>query len=150
MKLACTHALIGAFVFLGLGVLVSDSVTAAKFGEWSAPVNLGPLVNSPFDDISPHVSKDGLSLYFASTRSTESFGGEDIWISRRATTMIRGVCPSTWDQSSTHFQMNARRLFRETATFCSSTVTVPGGFGGSDIWVSWRSHIHDDFDWQEP
>ncbi len=58
MKLACTHALIGAVVVLGLGVLVSDSVTAAKFGEWSEPVNLGPLVNSPFDDISPHVIEE--------------------------------------------------------------------------------------------
>ena len=36
--------------------MVSDSVTAAKFEEWSAPVNLGPLVNSPFDDISARVS----------------------------------------------------------------------------------------------
>ncbi len=83
MKLAGTHALIGAVVILGLG-MVSDSVTASKFEEWSVPVNLGPLVNSPFDDISPHVSKNGRSLYFASTRHTESFGGEDIWISRRA------------------------------------------------------------------
>ena len=49
------------------------------------PINLGPLVNSPFDDISPHVSKNGRSLYFASTRDSGSFGGEDIWISRRAT-----------------------------------------------------------------
>ena len=85
MKLDCTHVRNGAFILLGLGVLVFDSVTAAKFGEWSAPVNLGPLVNSPFDDISPHVSKNGLSLYFASTRNTGSFGGEDIWISSRAT-----------------------------------------------------------------
>ena len=85
MKLACTHTVIGAVVVLGLGVLLSDSVTALNFGEWSEPVNVGPLVNSPFDDISPHVSKNGLSLYFASTRNTGSFGGEDIWISSRAT-----------------------------------------------------------------
>jgi hypothetical protein len=27
----------------------------------------------------------------------------------------------------------------------------PGGFGGfSDIWVSWRPHVHDDFGWQPP
>ena len=69
MKLACTPVLIGTVVSLGLGVLVSDSVTASTFGEWSVPVNLGPVVNSPFDDISPHPSKDGLSLYFASTRA---------------------------------------------------------------------------------
>lgn len=28
--------------------------------------------------------------------------------------------------------------------------TRPGGVGGNDIWVSWRQHTHDDFDWQPP
>ena len=32
MKLACTHALTGAFVIFKLGVMVTESVTAAKFG----------------------------------------------------------------------------------------------------------------------
>ena len=85
MKLACTHVLIGTVVSVGLGVLISDSVTASTAGVWSVPVNLGAMVNSPFDDISPHPSKDGLTLYFGSTRGTGSYGGEDIWISRRAT-----------------------------------------------------------------
>jgi hypothetical protein len=26
----------------------------------------------------------------------------------------------------------------------------PGGFGGDDLWVSWRTNIHDDFAWQLP
>ena len=26
----------------------------------------------------------------------------------------------------------------------------PGGFGGVDIWVSYRAHTHDDFGWQPP
>jgi hypothetical protein len=26
----------------------------------------------------------------------------------------------------------------------------PGGLGGDDIWVSWRTNIHDDFGWQSP
>ena len=150
MKLRCTHARIAAVVFLGLGVLASDSVTAAKFGEWSAPVNLGPVVNSPFDDISPHTSKDGLSLYFASTRSTGSFGGEDIWISRRATDDdLWGLPVNLGPIINASSNERAPALSRD-GHFLFFNSDRAGGFGGSDIWVSWRSHVHDDFDWQQP
>ena len=46
--------------------------------------------------------------------------------------------------------MNARRLFSRDGHFLFFNSDRTGGFGGSDIWVSWRTHIHDDFDWQEP
>ena len=72
-------------VSVGLFALVSDSVTAAKFGEWSAPVNLGPVVNSGFDEVSPHLSKNGLSLYLASTRSMGRSAAKTSGVSRRTT-----------------------------------------------------------------
>ena len=132
------------------GVLVSDSVTAARFGEWSAPVNLGSLVNSPFDDISPHVSKNGLSLYFASTRTADSFGGEDIWISRRATDGDPwGMAVNVGPMINASSNERAPALSRD-GHFLFFNSDRPGGFGGSDIWVSWRAHIHDDFGWEEP
>lgn len=37
-------------------------------GRWSEPQNLGPSVNSPFNDYGPAVSPDHGSLYFASNR----------------------------------------------------------------------------------
>ena len=37
-------------------------------GDWSAPVNLGPSVNSRFADFAARVSPDGESLVFTSTR----------------------------------------------------------------------------------
>ncbi len=40
--------------------------------EWSAPVNLGPLVNSPNVDLGPMVSPDGLHLVFSSLREGEA------------------------------------------------------------------------------
>lgn len=36
--------------------------------EWQAPINLGPAVNSEFNDYGPALSPDGDSLYFASNR----------------------------------------------------------------------------------
>jgi len=49
---------------------------------WSSPTNLGPTVNSPADENDPRLSRDGLSLYFDSTRPG-GLGGYDIWVSTR-------------------------------------------------------------------
>ena len=34
--------------------------------EWTVPVHLGPEVNSPFRELGPAISPDGLSLYYNS------------------------------------------------------------------------------------
>jgi hypothetical protein len=44
-------------------------VAEAGTDGWSAPVNLGPQVNSRDDDYAPSASPDGRLLYFASNRS---------------------------------------------------------------------------------
>jgi hypothetical protein len=124
-------------------------VAAVHYGPWSAPVNLGAVVNSSSIDLGPTVSKDGLSLYFTSDR-LGGFGSNDIWVSQRAsqesqwgvpvnlgavinTTAIEGVPSFSRDEHWMFFNSN-----RE------------GGFGLGDIWVSYRRHIHDDFGWEPP
>lgn len=37
-------------------------------GQWQPPTNLGPLVNSEYNDYGPAISPDGTTLYFASNR----------------------------------------------------------------------------------
>lgn len=49
---------------------------------WTAPVNLGPIVNSSAIDGGPALSFDGTELYFMSGRSGGS-GNQDIWVSTR-------------------------------------------------------------------
>jgi hypothetical protein len=39
-----------------------------QFSEWSEPINLGPVVNSEFNDRHPAISPNGLSLYITSDR----------------------------------------------------------------------------------
>jgi Tol biopolymer transport system component len=46
-------------------------------------VNLGPTINTPYDDFAVSLSADGLSLFFSSDRPG-GFGGHDLWVSRRA------------------------------------------------------------------
>ncbi|MEL6987561.1 MAG: OmpA family protein [Bacteroidota bacterium] len=49
---------------------------------WSAPINLGPIINTKNDEITPFLSKDKRRLYFASNRKN-SLGGRDIYLSHR-------------------------------------------------------------------
>src|SRR5437667_261652 len=67
------------------GSLMADAAEsdAPTWSAWSAPVNLGPVVNSASNDQHPAISKDGLSLYISSDR-LGGFGGTDIWVSQRA------------------------------------------------------------------
>src|SRR3989442_1185646 len=51
--------------------------------EWSAPVNLGPVVNSSSNEQNATLARDGLSLYFSSNRPGGS-GPLDIWVAHRA------------------------------------------------------------------
>ena len=54
-----------------------------KDDPWGTPVNLGSTVNSGYDDPTPSISTDGLTLYFSSNRPGE--GGYDLWLTTRAT-----------------------------------------------------------------
>lgn len=47
-------------------------------GNWSPAQNLGPQINTPADEVSPFLSKDGRTLYFSSNKA-EGMGGLDIY-----------------------------------------------------------------------
>lgn len=53
--------------------------TVWRNGRWSAPENLGPRINSPYDETSPFFCRDGKTLYFSSNNSDHSIGGFDIF-----------------------------------------------------------------------
>ena len=52
-----------------------------KDGRWSEPVNLGGIVNTPGDEMSPFIHFDGKTLYFSSN-GRPCMGGFDIFMSR--------------------------------------------------------------------
>src|SRR4051812_44623224 len=67
-----------------VGVVTAVSSAAGPIStDWSAPVWVGPIVNSASTDNGPAFSGDGLSLYFYSGR-TGGVGSDDIWVSHRA------------------------------------------------------------------
>jgi WD40-like Beta Propeller Repeat len=63
------------------------SVRENVFDLWSAPVNLGPPVNSVSNDQAPAISSDGETLFFASDRPG-GYGAIDIYMTTR--TKLRG------------------------------------------------------------
>ena len=136
---------LGAIVLLWAFTAFPD---AQKYSEWSAPVNLGPHVNSPSLDRAPAISKDGLSLYFGSSRPN-GFGGEDIHVSQRATrddawgpaVNLGSIINTTANESVPAFSRDGHLMF-----FSSGRT----GGAGVDIWVSRREDTHDDFGWQPP
>jgi hypothetical protein len=117
--------------------------------EWSAPVNLGPVVNSTARDDNPGISADGLSLYFGSDR----LGGQgniDIWVTRRDC----GNCP--W-KPPVNLGPPVNTAFIDGAPSLSPDGHVlffhsnrPGAVGLSDIWVTHRSGSKDEDDWEVP
>jgi tetratricopeptide (TPR) repeat protein len=62
----------------GLDIWVSKRDSS---GDWGVPANLGPVINTPYNEESPFLSKDDKTLYFSS-RGHYNMGGYDIFSSR--------------------------------------------------------------------
>lgn len=133
----------------GLGVLSIYLTATPVYSDWSQPINLGPSVNSAAEDFAPHVSKNGLSLYFASTRP-DGLGGEDLWVAKRASTRDSWNAPVNLGIIiNTEANERSPALSRDGHLLFFAT-TRGGGSGGFDIWVAWRHDTRDDFGWQTP
>jgi len=128
------------------------SFDVAGYSDWSAPVNLGSVVNTPFVDSDPFISKDGLSLYFVAGQGRGGSGLRDIWVSQRASTddpwgPPRNLGPtvnSAGQENSPTLSLDGHRLY------FASNRTGAGGFGGFDLYVSRRRDKRDDFGWGAP
>jgi len=124
----------------------------ANFSAWSEPVNLGPTINSSFNDQQAALSKDGLSLYFASTRpGTPGSILTDIWVAQRACDECPWGSPVNIGAPVNTVQSDAApALSRDEHWLFLLSTNRPGGAGSSDIWASYRDDVHDDLAWQEP
>jgi outer membrane protein OmpA-like peptidoglycan-associated protein len=64
----------------GIGEMDIYSSKLDEFGNWSEPVNLGPVINTEFNEESPFLSGDGNTLFFSS-QGHSTIGGFDIFFS---------------------------------------------------------------------
>jgi len=125
----------------------APSAHAQKYSDWSAPVNLGPVINSAFNDQQPAISKNGLGLYFASARPG-GLGGFDIYVSQRASVDDPWGSPANLGPTFNTASNEGNPAFSRDEHLMFFQSDRPGGLGLIYIWVSYREHTHDDFDWQ--
>jgi hypothetical protein len=148
-----------ASILVTLPTRVSNHVDA-HLSDWSAAVNLGPVVNSATGDFFPFVSKDGRSLYFSSLSCgtqepaplgcRPGFGGFDIYVARRddvgdpwnPAVNLGPVINTPAGEFAPALSPDGHRLY-----FGSDR---DGGFGGNDLYVSRRRDRRDDLGWLEP
>jgi hypothetical protein len=160
MRTARTHRLVpaAAALLLACGAeaptdadrsAVEPRFNSSAGPEWSAPENLGPVVNSPLNDQNPGVTADGLNLYFQSDRPG-GLGGIDIWVTRRASRNSPWETPVNLGPSvNTPFADGAPSLSPDGhLLFIHSN--RPGALGLFDIWVAHRSGSKDEEDWATP
>jgi hypothetical protein len=114
----------------------------SKDEPWGTPVNLGPIINSSYNEGAPDISADGLSLYFVSNRPGGS-GTLDIWMTTRKTKDDPWGSPvnlgPTVNSSALENQPN---ISADGLSLYFSEVTGTRGRSGSmgeaDIWVTKR------------
>ena len=148
-RVSCRPVLARILLVAALSLLTIQLPTAhaQKYSDWSAPVSLGPVINSSASDQGPAISKDGLSLYFHTNRPG-GLGGFDMYVAQRASVADPWGAPmnlgptvnTTFDEGNPAFSRDGHFLFFQS--------TRPGGLGGIDLWVSNRNHTHDEFNWE--
>jgi len=108
-------------------------VSRREGSSWGLPVNLGPAINTPYDEESPHIDAEDETLYFSS-KGHNSMGGYDIFM-----TIKNGT---TWSEpSNLGYPVNttADDLFYvpnadgKRSYYSSHKV---GGMGETDIYVA--------------
>ena len=108
-----------------------NSYIAFEEMEWLVPFNLGEVVNSSWDERSPTLRGDIMTLYFASNREG-GLGGFDIWHSE--------IVPElSYTEPTNLYAVNSK--YNEVTPFIAPAGACiyfssdrPGGFGGYDIW----------------
>jgi WD40-like Beta Propeller Repeat len=115
----------------GTGESTSES---RELGPWSAPINVGPPLNTQYNDTYPILTADGLTVYFTSDRPG-GLGGDDLWVSRREST------DAPWGEPENLAILNSP--FNDSLSVLSTSGNImyfhsdrPGGCGAGDLWMS--------------
>jgi flagellar motor protein MotB len=102
-------------------------------GSWTIPTNLGPSINTAYDEQSPFIHADGQTLYFSSN-GWPGLGNKDLYISRADSAGKNWSKPQNLGYPINTFGEESGLTISsngKTAFFASDQ---KGGFGGLDIY----------------
>jgi len=137
-------------VFVAASTLLLFAAAAnAQFTDWSAPVNLGPVVNSPYLDACVTISKNNLSLFFRSNRPVNNVLNSRLWVSKRTSPDEPWGAPQLVPNFNDGIGFSCPALSPDEHRMFFST-SRPGGCGSGDLWVSRRHDRRDDLGWESP
>ncbi len=111
-------------------------ISLMQNGRWMPAKNLGPRVNSAYDEITPFLATDGRTLYFSSN-SAQGIGGFDIYraafddVSEQWSTAENVGLPINSAGDDAYFKLSADGL---KAYFSSSR---KDGLGQQDLYVAY-------------
>lgn len=121
----------------GIGTTSKEDIYTAYLdsaGQWSRPESISQTINSSYNEGTCSVTADGNVLIYTSCDAPDSYGGCDLFISRKKNgiwqlpkNMGNKVNSTSWD-SQPSLSADGRILF-----FSSNR---KGGIGGNDIWYS--------------
>lgn len=118
----------------GLDLYISKKLSN---NEWARPMNLGPVINSKYNEDSPFLHSDGKTLYFSS-QGHNSMGGFDMFYSK---SLSDPTTTSEWDKpvnlgyplNSAHDDINFSLSADGKRIYFASI--RPEGYGNRDIYV---------------
>lgn len=102
--------------------------TKYEHGKWQIPVNLGPEINTPFDEIAPFIAPDGVTLYFSSN-GHPGMGGFDLY---RYDLLTKQVSHIGAGYNSPYDDLSLVVDHQQRLAYFSSN--RPGGYGGYDLY----------------
>jgi len=102
-------------------------------GNWSEPKNMGPTVNTPYDESTPFIHADNETLYFASN-GWPGFGNKDLYMSKVGKDGTRLQPINLGAPINDHLEQRALTVSMDgkTAYFAAER---SDGFGGLDIYT---------------
>lgn len=102
-------------------------------GLWSTPINLGPTINTQYDEQYPYVSFDGKTLYFSSM-GHNSMGGFDVFKSEWDEKYQRWGRPENLGYPVNNTQDNFTYCPTSDPKVAYVSQLKRGGFGDTDIY----------------
>jgi len=115
-----------------------------QYDDWSEGTFLSAVNTTEFE-FANAISKDGLRFYFQ--RGDATVGGENIWVTHRASIDEPWGAPVQLS-SNVNSSSNDRAAFEsQDGHWLYFASDRAGGRGGFDLMASWRAHVHDESAW---